>query len=74
MFASYLRIVSIDYLENSWVKCVVFLRKHPNFMTFDHLTKLKEKTSMVRKNLKKFGQIDKSILANKKVVTGFFVE
>ena len=28
MFESYLRIVSIYYLDTSWMQCIVFLRKH----------------------------------------------
>ena len=33
MFKSYLRITSIDYPETSRVQCIVFMRKHPNFVT-----------------------------------------
>ena len=28
MFESYLRIVSIYYLDTFWMQCIVFLRKH----------------------------------------------
>ena len=70
MFESNLRIVSIDYLETSWVKCVVFLWKYLQISwLLIVFSKLKKKTirelEKIWKNSYVFEEIDKSILATK---------
>ena len=73
MFESHLQIVLIDYSETSWVWCIIFLWKHIEILWgLIFFSKRKQKILRMRKNLKKIGKIDKSIMDKKKLGYRFF--